>query len=159
MEVATQTNNYQMLNAYKQNSDGPVTLPVEPKEPTYSLGDIYDASQGNLISDREGNISLTPQGEVNLGNAIDDKKTQVEQEEQAKKDAFRSSVVDYVGMQSKKSQAEIYLSVATDSDMDLGGAKDTAQVLESLRDIQKQNNLVQAYAIYKENQNPLEINI
>ena len=41
----------------------------------------------------------------------------------------------------------------SDGKVEVGG-NDTADVIESLRDVQKQNNAVAAYATYEENQNP-----
>ena len=151
MEVSSQTNTYQAINAYQQKRENPVTLPVEPKDPTYKSSEIYEASQGNLISDKEGKISLTPQGETNLNNAKADKATEVAAEEQAQKDALRGVAVDYTAAQSKKSQVEIYLSVATDGEVSFGDDK-TPSIIESLRDVQKQNNAVEAYATYQVNQ-------
>ena len=53
-------------------------------------------------------------------------------------------------VENAKAQAEIYLSVATGSQVDLDDG--TATVVESLRKTQKENNIVQAYAQYQENQ-------
>ena len=152
MEVSTQMNSFQMLNTYQQRREGPVTLPVEPKVPDYSPSEIYKASNGNLISDREGNLSLTPQGETNLNNIKNEREAAAAQEAEAAKDEKRANFVNYIGMQSKKTQAEIYLSVAADTKVDLGVDESTIRLIESLRDVQKQNNIVQAYASYKENQ-------
>jgi len=149
MEVSSQTNNYQAMNAYQKKVDAPVTLPVEPKQTTASPEDVYKASNGNVISDQSGNISLTPQGQLNASNAKTAQDTAKEEETQAQKDALRGVAVDYTATQSKKSRVEIAMAVATDS----SSSSDTATVIESLRDVQKQNNIVQAYATYKENQN------
>lgn len=150
MQVSNNNNAFQTLNTHQQQRQDPVTLPVEQNDPNYSPSEVYEASNGNVISDQNGDVSLTPQGESNLSNAVNDAKTLAEQEEQAKKDAQRGVAVDYVGAQSKQSQVEIYLSVATDSDVDLGN--DTQNVIETLRDVQKQNNAVEAYATYQKNQ-------
>lgn len=158
MNAVNTNNNYQMMNMYQRplpSDKGHVgipenpTIPVEPK-PQYSPEDIYEASHGNLISDKHGNISFTPEGELNVKNAHKEAADAAAEEAQAKRDDFRESAVDYVAYQSKKSQAEIYLSVATNSDVDLGN--DLADTLENLRDIQEQNNAVEAYAQYQENQ-------
>ena len=143
MEVSGQTNSYQMMNAHQK----PITTPVEPKEPTYGNEEIYEASQGNLIRN-DDEIVLTPQGQNNISNAQEDKATEAEAQSEAKRDEQRGVAVDYLGAQSKQSQVEIYLAVATDSD----GGDSTPSVIESLRDVQKQNQAVEAYAIYKENQ-------
>jgi hypothetical protein len=157
MQVST--NNYQMLNTYQQPviqpivPEGPSIQPV-PQEPKYSSKDIYEASHGNLIIGEDGNLALTPQGETNLNNAISDKKDITEAQDQAQKDATRSFVTDYLDASSKKSQVEIYLSTATDGKYD--GSDDTIEVISNLRDIQKQNNAVEAYATYKEFQQAIE---
>jgi len=135
MLVSNQTNNYQ------------VTLPVVPQEPTYSNKEIYEASEGNLVRSNNGDIALTPQGETNIANAKDTKNSEIDAQTQATKDAQRGVAVDYIDAQSKKSQVEIYLSVATDDKVSLDN--DTASVIESLRDVQKQNNAVEAYATYQ----------
>jgi len=146
MEVSGQTSNYQMMNTNQK----PITTPVEPKEPAYGNKEIYEASQGNLIRN-EDKIVLTPQGQNNISNAQEDKATEAEAQTQAKQDQKRENGADYIAHQSKQSQIEIYLSVATDSDVSVGN--DTPSIIETLRDVQKQNNAVEAYATYQENQN------
>ena len=153
MQITSNTNNYQMLNAQQKY----VTNPVEPpKEPTYNNSEIYEASDGNLIRSNEGEIALTPQGQNNVTNAKAQNSAEQEAATQAEKDAQRATATDYLAHKSKQSQVEIYLAVATDSKVELGNDS-TASIIESLRDVQKQNNAVQAYATYKENQanNPI----
>jgi len=117
----------------------------------FASEDIYKASKGNLVVGKDGDIVLTPQGQNNISNAIDAKNAEIAQENQAQKDAQKDLAVDYLGAQSKKSQVEIYLAVALDNKADLKeDAK--ASIFETLRDVQKQNNAVQAYAAYQENQ-------
>ena len=152
MEISSQSNNYQMLNTQQQVKQNPVTLPVEPQDPKYSSSEIYEASNGNAVSDRQGNVSITPQGENNINNAKQDKADEVSTEAQATKDTQRGVAVDYVGTQSKQSQIEIYLAVATEGKVDTSSSQ-TADVIESLRDVQKQNSAVEAYATYQQNQN------
>jgi len=147
MQVSSTTNNYQALQAQQQ----PVTIqPVKPEEPKYSDKEIYEASQGNIIRNKDGEMSLTPQGETNVNNTKDANAAAASQEEQAQKDAQRGTAVDYLAASSKKSQVEIYLSVATDGNYESDNS--TANVINELRDVQKQNNAVQAYASYQENQ-------
>ena len=150
MEVSSQTNSFQAMNMHQK----PITTPVEPKEPTYGNGEIYEASQGNLVRN-DDEIVLTPQGQNSVANAQEDKTAEAEAQTQAKQDQRRENGADYIAHQSKQSQVEIYLSVATDSDVDLGNS--TANVIETLRDVQKQNDAVEAYAKYQENQNGSEI--
>ena len=146
MEVSSQTNSFQAMNAHQK----PITNPVEPKEPTYNNKEIYEASQGNLIRN-DDEVVLTPQGQNNVANVKADNAAEAEAQTQAKQDQKRENGVDYIAQQSKQSQVEIYLSVATDSDVSVGN--DTSSIIESLRDVQKQNNAVEAYAAYRENQN------
>jgi len=153
MEVSSQTNNYQAINAYQKNVEAPVTLPVEPGQTVTSPEDVYKASNGNVISDQSGNISLTPQGQLNASNAQSAQDTAKAEETQAQKDAKRGIAVDYTASQSKKSQVEIAMAVASDDSSTNSAMNETATIVESLRDVQKQNNVVQAYATYKENQN------
>jgi len=151
MQVSSNANNYQALNAYQQpvTQQGAVIQPV-PQEPKYSNGEIYEASNGNILRGKDGELGLTPQGETNLNNAKDEKVATAQAEAQAKTDATRGVAVDYLAASSKKSQVEIYLSVATDGSYESDNK--TADVISELRDVQKQNNAVQAYATYQEAQ-------
>ncbi len=145
MQVSSQANSFAAMNAYQQ--------PVQPTlpKPEYNSRDVYEASNGNMIAGKDGGLALTPQGELNARNKRDAKVEQTQEEEQAKKDEQRGLAVDYLESQSKKSRAEIYLSVSHDSKESSLGS--TANIISSLRDVQKQNNAVQAYATYQENQN------
>ena len=151
MEVSSHSNNYQTISAYQKSKDEAVTLPVEPNESNYTASEVYKASNGNLISDKEGNLVLTPQGQNNVNNAVDAEKEKADIVEKEKADELRGIAVDYTAAQSVKSQVEIYLAVATDNKIELSNDT-TASILESLRDVQKQNSAVEAYATYKENQ-------
>ena len=146
MQVSSNTHQYQALQAQQQ----PVTLPVQPSEPKYSNKEIYEASKGNLIRGDKGALELTPQGQTNVNNAKEDAATQVAADSQAQKDATRATATDFLAASSKKSQVEIYLAVATEGKADSNNA--TADVISNLRDVQKQNNAVQAYATYQEAQ-------
>jgi len=146
MQVSSHTNNYQAL----QTKQHPVTLPM-PEAPKYSNGEIYEASNGNVIRGEDGKLTLTPQGETNLNNAREDAATSKAQEAQEKRDQTRGHAVDYLAASSKQSQVEIYLAVATDGSY--SSDNKTADVISELRDVQKQNNAVEAYATYKESQN------
>ncbi len=134
MEVSNQTNNYQAMNIYQkpENSIQPVLTP-EPTEPEEVL---------------------TPEEEMDARYEDQATQAQKDAELQAEQDAQREYAAGYISQQSKQTQVEIYLSVATDSDISLG--HDTASILESLRDVQKQNNQVKAYATYQENQEGAE---
>ena len=147
MQLSSNTNQYQALQVQQK----PVTLPVETTDPKYSNKEIYSASQGNVIRNEENKLSLTPQGHTNLNTAKDTATAQTASAEQAQKDAARSTATDYLAVSSKKSQAEIYLATATDDKS--GTSNQTVDVINALRDVQKQNNAVAAYATYKEAQN------
>jgi trehalose/maltose hydrolase-like predicted phosphorylase len=134
-------------NAYQK----PITLPVEPNTPKYSSGEVYEASNGNAITDENGKLSITPQGKTNLNNIQEEKATQADELTQAQKDERRGEATQVLAHQSKKSQVEIYMSVATDSDVNLEN-NTTSSVIETLRETQKQNQAVQAYATYQQNQ-------
>jgi hypothetical protein len=144
MQVSSYTNQYQMLQT-KQN---PVTIPVEPKDPQYSKEDIYKASKGNLTIGDEGSLELTPQCEINVENAKNAKADEISAKAQEEKDATRTTFTNLLETSSKKSQVEIYLAVATDGKID--DDNQMVNILSSLRDVQKQNNIVQAYATYQE---------
>jgi len=147
MQVSNNTNNYQALNTQQKH----VTIPVMPeKDSTYNNKEIYEGSQGNLIRSNDG-IVLTPQGQNNIDNKKTENATEAAVAEQAKKDQQRENGVDYLAHKSMQSQVEIYLAVATDSNVDIGNDK-TPSIIESLRDVQKQNDAVEAYATYAENQ-------
>ena len=132
------TNNYQDLSTYQK----PVTIqPVPQKD--------------KLPSDLE----LSPEKKLEIGNAIDEKKSTIVEMNQEQKDKARNSMVNIIDHQSKKSQVEIYLSVAQDNKVE---SNDTLDAINTLRDVQKQNNTVAAYATYKENQgnvtpSPMEV--
>ncbi|MEA1956408.1 MAG: hypothetical protein U9N02_07950 [Campylobacterota bacterium] len=93
-------------------------------------------------------MSIEEQAKLDL--EAQEAKEASEAEEQAKKDAQRGHATDYMAHKSKQSQVEIYLSIALNKDVDLGNG--TPAILESLRDVQQQNNRVEAYATYAENQ-------
>ena len=71
-------------------------------------------------------------------------------EKEVNRDDQRATAVDLIARQSKKTQAEIYLSVTAESQVTSDNT--TANTIEALRDVQKQNNIVKAYATYQEHQ-------
>jgi len=162
MNTLNNLNAYESMNIYQQpkstvlplKMDDIITIPEGPSipgRPDYDPKNVYEITNGNVTVAEDGTLALTPQGQVNLANAKEDEATIQEEQLQAQKDETRDNFVDYVGYQSKKTQAEIYLSTAIDSEVDLGGI-DTKTMIESLRETQTQNNTVQAYAQYQENQ-------
>jgi len=129
MEISNQTNNYQTLNMQQK----PISIQPVPNEDKPSL-------------------EVSPEKRLDIENTINDKQTEATDKTQAEKDQLRMAMVNDLEKQSKKTQVEIYLSVATDSKVELGG-NSTIDSLNILRDVQKQNNSVAAYATYQENQN------
>ena len=129
MEISNQTNNYQTLNMQQK----PISIQPVPNEDKPSL-------------------EVSPEKRLDIENTINDKQTEAADKTQAEKDQLRMAMVNDLEKQSKKTQVEIYLSVATDSKVELGG-NSTIDSLNILRDVQKQNNSVAAYATYQENQN------
>jgi len=138
MQVSSNTNQYQSLQAQ------------QPTEPKYTDKEIYEASQGNISRAKDGSLGLTPQGETNINNAKNAKSEEVAEQVQTQKDETRASATNLLAASSKKSQVEIYLAVATDGKSSSDNT--TADVISNLRDVQKQNNAVQAYAAYQEAQ-------
>ena len=132
------------------NTQPPSILPI-PSEPVYSNKEIYEASQGNVIRNSDDELSLTPQGQLNLSNKQDTNAAEQTAQAQAQKDEQRVSAADLLGHKSKQSQVEIYLAVATDGEVGTKSGS-TASIIETLRDVQKQNNAVEAYATYQTNQ-------
>ncbi len=157
MEISNSTSNYQSLQQFQAKSTPPSIQPVK-EEPTYSDKEVYEASQGNINRNSEGELALTPQGETNINNSQEEKETASEAEAQANKDSQRESATNVLAHQSKKSQVEIYLAVATQGN-NSPIENNTAQIIESLRDVQKQNNAVEAYATYQTNQNAPSNNV
>lgn len=146
MALDIQTNNYQAPSTLQRRQEPPVTAPVESQEPQESQdssNEASEASSSNTVSSGNAGMSSSQQDQGNVNNVVNSLTTQQTQEQT---DAPKSVAVDYVGSQSKQSQVEINLSAATDSQ------NSTASTLESLRNVQKQNNAVDAYATYRENQ-------
>ena len=134
MQVSNQMNPYASMNMYQQPVEqrgGVVIQPIIPEvDPTPEL-----SPEDQLKQDREKQAQLDAHAA----------------ERQAKKDAQRESAVSFIAHESKQTQAEIYLSVMADSKVNLGN-DDLVGTIEVLRDVQKQNNTVAAYATYAENQ-------
>ncbi|MEA3369762.1 MAG: hypothetical protein U9Q40_00310 [Campylobacterota bacterium] len=132
------------------NQIQPMPIIVSPREERFNE-DIYEASNGNLINSKDGGLALTPQGETNLDSKKEQNAAEAEAQSQAQKDQTRANATDYLAHKSMQSQVEIYLAVATNGKVDIG-SDSTPSIIESLRDVQKQNSVVEAYATYEENQ-------
>ena len=127
----------------------PMPIVVSPREERFNEN-IYEVSNGNIINTEDGELALTPQGKTNLDNKKEDNELEAQTQSQEHKDQQRANSAEYLAHKSMQSQVEIYLAVATDSNIDK-----TPSIIESLRDVQKQNSAVEAYATYEENQNSL----
>ncbi|WP_300364585.1 hypothetical protein [Hydrogenimonas sp.] len=130
MNISSQSA-YQHLAQYQQ----PVAIPGKP----------------DLITIPEfEKPELSPENRLKLQDRIAEKIDDVKTGLQEQRDALRELTVGYIGTQSKKTQWEIYMSVTTEADMD-SDAPSGIEFYQTLRDIQKQNNVVKAYAAYQEN--------
>ena len=109
------------MNISNQQSIIQPIQPIKPTEPTYGAGEVYEASNGNLVRNNQDEVVITPQGETNLNNAKEDKANTASAEAQDTQD------------------------------------DKTPSIIESLRDVQKQNNAVDAYATYQSNQDKVSL--
>lgn len=153
MEVSNNTNNFQAMNQYQMHSGAKPANSIQPvpQEPTYNDKEVYEGSQGNVHRNGDNELALTPQAKTNINNTKEDNAAEASANDQANKDAQRENATNLLAHKSKQSQVEIYLAVATEGN-DSPVDNNTAQIIESLRDVQKQNNAVEAYATYKTNQ-------
>ena len=133
------------MQVSSQTQPIPMPIVVSPREERFNEN-IYEASNGNIINTEDGELALTPQGQTNLDNKKEDNALDAQVQTQEQKDQQRANATDYLAHKSMQSQVEIYLAVSTDSHSDK-----TPSVIESLRDVQKQNSAVEAYAVYEEN--------
>ena len=133
MQVSTNINPYQNLNMYQRavNIENPTIQPMPLPEEKPLLSD----EQKQTLQEYKENKELS---------------------EQEKKDQVRQYIVASTGVKSKQTQFEIYMSEMTNSDVEV--SNDT-NILEQLRETQKQNDIVKGYATYKELQNSLQDSI
>jgi len=121
--VSSATSSYESLNRYQK----PITIPEFEKP------------------------QLSPEKQLELKDTIAQKIDDIKENVTEQKDANREFFTGALKLNSAKSQVEIYMSVSTDNDVDVGMSSDaTVNVLKELRETQKQNNIVQAYATYKD---------
>jgi hypothetical protein len=137
MEVNNNYNPYLQLATYQRNTvaeDGPSILPIpQPEEP----------QKEPLLSDEQK-------------EALQEYKTQQDAKEQEQRDALREYAVASIGVNSKKTQFEIYMTGMLDEEVDI---TNDMKFLDSLREVQKQNEAVRGYAVYKELQDELGLSI
>ena len=141
------------MQVSNQTQPTPMPIVISPREERFNEN-IYEASNGNIINTKDGELALTPQGQTNLDAKKEENTLEDQAQTQEQKDQQRENATNYLAHKSRQSQVEIYLAVATGSNIDISSDK-TPSVIESLRDVQKQNSAVEAYATYEENQNSL----
>ena len=135
MQITAQSG-YAHLAQYQQPRailpiEEPVTTPVEPKPPV-------------TIPEYE-KPTLDPEKAMELQDRLEEAKSDLAASEEAKRDEIRQLAVGYTAIQSKKSQFEIYMTGTTEEN------PSTVKFMQTLRDIQEQNNTIKAYAAYQEN--------
>jgi hypothetical protein len=136
MQVSAYNNPYQYLQQYQQpQKEGPVSTPVEPQPPI-------------TIPEYE-RPTLPTETQMELQDRINEKRAELGDTLQSQKDAIRQYTVAYTGAQSKKTQFEIYMNNSTDSHID-SDAPTGIEFMQTLRDIQKQNNTIKAFAAYQD---------
>jgi hypothetical protein len=138
MQVDSSMNNYATLMQYQRPS-----IPEQPEESPITIPEFDDQEIIETIKD------VTQEIKNNLQDNLEEKVTDYEDENQAKKDNTRAFLADYAGVQSKKNQWDIYMSVMTDSEVDTSN-DNSINFLKNLRDVQEQNNRVEAYALYQD---------
>ena len=138
MQVDSSMNNYATLMQYQRPS-----IPEQPQESPITIPEFDDQEIIETIKD------VTQEIKNNLQDNLEEKVTDYEDENQAKKDNTRAFLADYAGVQSKKNQWDIYMSVMTDSEVDTSN-DNSINFLKNLRDVQEQNNRVEAYALYQD---------
>jgi hypothetical protein len=138
MQVDSSMNNYATLMQYQRPS-----IPEQPEESPITIPEFDDQEIIETIKD------VTQEIKNNLQDNLEEKVIDYEDENQAKKDNTRAFLADYAGVQSKKNQWDIYMSVMTDSEVDTSN-DNSINFLKNLRDVQEQNNRVEAYALYQD---------
>jgi len=94
----------------------------------------------------EKEIETTPEEFLEIKDNVQEVSATAQEDAQAQKDAQRENFVGLVGLNSRQTQAEIYLSVALDESVSLG--TDNSEMMKSLQKVQDQNNAIKAYAAY-----------
>ncbi len=123
-------NPYAHLMQYQRPpAEGPSILPIEKPEES---------------------PQLTPEQKLDLQDRLAEKAQGIKENLDAQRDAMRELTVRYVGMQSKKTQWEIYLRGMSGEEVDTG-IGDGVEFYNTLREIREQNNAVKAYTAYREN--------
>jgi hypothetical protein len=133
MDVSA-SNPYLHLDRYQQ----PITVPGAPSPEEPVTIPEYEPPE------------ISPQKRLELRERLKEGFEEAEKNRRAEEEAMRQLTVGYVGLQSKKTQWEVYMSGTTGSDMG-SDAPGGVEFYKLLRDIQEQNNTIKAYAAYQEN--------
>ena len=125
-------NDYSILTQFQRGSsiqpvENPVTVPEE-----------------------EFRHEIPIEKQMEIKDNISQKMQEYQQERQAQKNDARAFLTDYAGIQSAKTQFEILLEGINSEDDVLSNDENMIESIQTLRDIQEQNNTVQAYATYRE---------
>ncbi len=124
MQVSSQMNSYQVANIYQQSQQE-----IQPIDP----------------------IRTDPRQPIEEEKPLSsEEQLKLDQELQTQKDAQKEYAAGYISHQSKQTQVAIYMSVEDGGNNQ--NLNNTSTILESLKDVQKQNDALNAYAIYSENQ-------
>jgi len=138
MQVDGSLNNYSNLLQYQRPS-----IPEKPQESPITIPEFGDQEIIDTIKDVVDGIK------TDIKENIQDKVAKYQEDTQSQKDDTRAFLAGYAGVQSKKNQWDIYMSVMTQSDVDTSNDH-SIDFLKNLRDVQEQNNRVEAYALYQE---------
>ena len=147
MQVSNNQTNYQNMNIYQQAT--PIDISKNALEKPNSS---QYASIEPVPSTPVEEVKLTPEEQLNQEREVQSAKDIQEAEQQAKQDSQRDYAAGYMNKKSTQSQVEIYLAVATDSKTEIDNKDSTTSIIQTLREVQKQNNTVEAYATYAQNQ-------
>jgi hypothetical protein len=144
MEVNSSNNPYLQIAAYQRpmlQEESPSIQPIPKPEDGPSILPIpqEEKPQKPLLSDEQKDALL-------------EYKAQEDAKEQEQRDALRQYAIASIGIDSKKTQFKIYMTGMLDEEVDI---TNDFTFLESLREIQKQNEAVRGYAVYKELQQEL----
>ena len=105
---------------------------------------LVNKNVGTLPVEKE--VETTPEEFLEIKDSVQGVIATSQEEEQSQKDAKREAFVGLVGLNSRQTQAEIYLSVALEKSVSLGN--DNLEMMKSLQKVQDQNNAIKAYAAY-----------
>jgi len=112
------------------------------------------------VPEEEFHPEIPIETKMELQDKLQEKKDSYEEEQEQKEAKTREFIAGYAYIDSKKTQFEILLEGMNPED-DVIDESDSSlrESINILRDIQKQNNVVKAYATYQEGQQNDEISL